>query len=31
MWGVNLVGDVSGMADAIAALEEQRALQNFLA
>ena len=29
--GVNLVGDVSGMADAIAALEEQRALQNFLA
>ena len=29
--GVNLVGDVSGMADAIAALEEQRALRDFMA
>ncbi len=29
--GVNLVGDVSGMADAIAAMEEHRALKDFLA
>lgn len=29
--GVNLVGDVSGMADAIAAMEEHRTLKDFLA
>ena len=29
--GVNLVGDVSGMADAMAALEERRPLDQFLA
>ena len=29
--GVNLVGDVSGMADAIAAMEEHRPLKDFLA
>ena len=29
--GVNLVGDVSGMADAIAAMAEHRALKDFLA